>query len=134
MPVSASEIYDEIKDAPNAVFDMPGDRYIGEVVYAEWHDDSKYSGEQIPKIVLRLEKLFNADEYATILCRSKLLQREIGKAVKRAGAYDVLVGGRLSIELTELVSTDKDSPLRVYAVTYTAPLEDADADMEGAPF
>jgi len=80
-----TDLYDEIDDAPVLKFDKPPTARSGAVVKAARVDD-KYAQGQIPAFTLRLdEPTDDGDECGVLLARSELMQRAIGKAVRRTG-------------------------------------------------
>ena len=90
---------------------------LGNIAKCEWQDD-KYGTEQIPAITLRLAKpTSDGDEYATLLARSKQMQRVIGRAAKCAGATGDGIGNWLSVTFIEKRETS-NGEMKWYEAEY----------------
>ena len=95
------QLYNPIDDAPVASFENPGDSYSGTIIKADEQRD-KYGSDLIPALTLRLGiPTGEGDEYAVIFVRSKQMQREVGKAARRAGASELRVGDWIRVAFVE---------------------------------
>ena len=113
-----TDLYDEIDDAPVLKFDKPPITHSGTVVKAERVDD-KYAPDQIPAFTLRLDKpTDDGDKCGVILRRSELMQRMIGKAVRRTGRSTVEVGDWLSVTFVEQRESSGGDNYKFYEVEY----------------
>jgi hypothetical protein len=133
MPIDGGDFYDPLEDALVAAFSDHGDHFAGVIARAELVDD-QYGRDKVPAVTLLLDDPFEDDDHVRILARSKQMQRQIGRAMRRAGRRAITEGDWMRVEYVEDGESAGGNSYKIYDVEYEAREEDTEKSIGTGEF